>query len=231
VIGLVLTALGLYLGFVLYGGWDGGRVGGWAETGLSYAVGQVAYVVPFALVAWGASLMLRPFIDAPAAVNAGGILILCALLLAFAAETAGIAPDRPLRHDYFEPRFYTEHGGAVGEGLYWATTTLFQRLGAHITAVVMFASGILLVSGVTVAGLLSSAGTAARRAHEGTREMAVGVRAARQSRGEPAGGWDADGEGIEISRADPAEPLITRRSDADEEPEAEEAPDADWEDE
>ena len=25
-----------------------------------------------------------------------------------------------------------EHGGAVGEGLYWASTTLFQRLGAHI---------------------------------------------------------------------------------------------------
>ena len=43
------------------------------------------------------------------AVNAGGVLVLCALLLAFAAETAGLGPDRPLRHDYFEPRFYTEH--------------------------------------------------------------------------------------------------------------------------
>ena len=27
------------------------------------------------------------------------------------------------------------HGGAVGEGLYWAATTLFQRLGAHILVV------------------------------------------------------------------------------------------------
>ena len=44
-------------GFVLYGGWDGGRVGGWTKTGLTYAVGQVAYVVPIALVGWGAALM------------------------------------------------------------------------------------------------------------------------------------------------------------------------------
>ena len=29
----------------------------------------------------------------------------------------------------------------MGEGLYWATTTLFQRLGAHILAVVMFVCG------------------------------------------------------------------------------------------
>jgi len=49
VIGLALMALAIYLGFVLYGGWDGGRVGGWAEVGLTNAVGRVAYVVPFAL--------------------------------------------------------------------------------------------------------------------------------------------------------------------------------------
>jgi DNA segregation ATPase FtsK/SpoIIIE, S-DNA-T family len=232
VIGLALAALGLYLGFVLYGGWDGGRVGGWAETGLSYAVGKVAYVVPFALVAWGLSLMLRPFIEAPAAVNAGGILILCALLLAFAAETAGIGPDRPLRHDYFEPRFYTEHGGAAGEGLYWATTTLFQRLGAHIVAVVMFVSGALLVSGATVAGLLEGAGRAAQRAQAGTREMAGGIRAARSPGGAPPEpGWEAAAEEIEISRADPAEPLIRHAADEAEDADAAEGEeDGEWHD-
>ena len=233
-IGLALCALGMYLGFVLYGGWDGGRVGGWAQTGLTYAVGQVAYVVPFALVGWGASLMLRPFIEAPAAVNAGGILILLSLLLAFAAETAGLGPDRPLRHDYFEPRFYTEHGGAVGEGLYWATTTLFQRLGAHIAAIVMFVSGALLLSGATIAGLLSSAGSAARRAHETTRGMAGGVRAARESRQpEAAGGWDAEGDEIEITRPEAPGPLITRPDDEPDEAEADEAADPDdaWDDE
>ncbi|MGI9019702.1 MAG: DNA translocase FtsK [Solirubrobacterales bacterium] len=229
IIGIALVALGLYLGLVLYGSWDGGRVGGWTETGLTYVAGKVAYAVPIALAAWGGSLMLRPFIKAPGAVNAGGILVLCALLLAFAAQTAGLGPERPLRHDYFEPRFYTEHGGAVGEGLYWATTTLFQRIGAHLVAVVMLVSGALLLSGATVAGVLAGAGRAAQRAHAGTREMTGSVRAARAaSAPEPA--WEPPGEDIEISRTDPTEPLITR---VEEEPEAESAPDAadeDWHD-
>jgi len=226
VIGIALAALGLYLGFVLYGGWDGGRVGEWAETGLTHVAGRVAYVVPFALAGWGLSLMLRPFIEAPAAINAGGILLLCALLLGFAAETAGLGPDRPLRHDYFEPRFYTEHGGAVGEGLYWVTTTLFQRLGAHIVGVVMFASGALLLSGATVAGLLARAGRAARRAHEGTREMASTVRPRM-----PAGqDWDASEDEIAITRADPTEPLITREAQPDSEDDADSA-EEEWPDE
>jgi DNA segregation ATPase FtsK/SpoIIIE, S-DNA-T family len=214
VIGLALVAIAMYLGFVLYGGWDGGRVGGWAEVGLTNAVGRVAYVVPFALAGWGLSLMLRPFIAAPAALNAGAVLVLCALLLAFAAGTAGIGPDHPLRHDYFEQRFFTEHGGAAGEGLYWATTTLFQRLGAHIVAVLMFVSGVLLLSGVTVAGILAGAGRAARRATDSTREMAGAVRS---SRGEDAGWGEVAGNDIAITRADPTEPLVADSDeDADE---------------
>jgi DNA segregation ATPase FtsK/SpoIIIE, S-DNA-T family len=216
VIGLALVALGLYLGFVLYGEWDGGRVGGWAEVGLTNAVGRVAYVVPFAFAAWGLSLMMRPFIAASAALNAGGILMLCSLLLAFAAETAGLGPDRPVRHEYFEPRFFTEHGGAVGEALYWATTTLFQRLGAHMVAVLMFLSGVLLLSGVTVAGLMSAAGRAAKRAGQGTLDVAGAVRAQRDEETS----WDAAGDEIAITRADPTEPLITRGMDGEpEEPE------------
>jgi len=217
VIGLALMALAIYLGFVLYGGWDGGRVGGWAEVGLTNAVGRVAYVVPFALAGWGLSLMLRPFIAAPAAVNAGGVLVLCALLLAFAAGTAGIGPDHPVRHDYFQQRFFTEHGGAVGEGLYWATTTLFQRLGAHIVAVLMFISGALLLTGVTVAGILAGAGRAAKVASDSTREMAGAVRSSR-------GGdldWEPNGDEIAISRSDPAEPLVVAGD-------AEEEDDEDW---
>ena len=66
----------------------------------------------------------------------------------------------------------------MGEGLYWAATTLFQRLGAQILAVLMFVSGVLLLTGATVAGLLSRAGRAARSAGTGTRELAKTVRLA-----------------------------------------------------
>ncbi|HEX6752192.1 MAG TPA: DNA translocase FtsK [Solirubrobacterales bacterium] len=40
-IGLVLIAAGVYLSFVLFLGWDGGKVGYGVETGLSYLVGNV----------------------------------------------------------------------------------------------------------------------------------------------------------------------------------------------
>jgi hypothetical protein len=48
-IGLVLVAVAVYLGGVLFLGWDGGRVGGGTETGLSYVAGGVANLVPVAL--------------------------------------------------------------------------------------------------------------------------------------------------------------------------------------
>ena len=37
--GLCCLAMAVYLGYVLYLGWDGGNVGNGAETALSYAVG------------------------------------------------------------------------------------------------------------------------------------------------------------------------------------------------
>ncbi len=171
-IGLGLVAAGVYLGCVLWVGWDGGPVGEWLEQALENVAGRIAYVAPVALAGWGVALVLRPFIATPGALNAGAILLLASLLLAFAAQTVGLGPDHPARHGYFEQPFFTVHGGAAGEALYWAATTLFQRLGAQILAVLMFASGLLLLTGTTVASLVSGAGRIARTAGAGTRELA-----------------------------------------------------------
>ena len=204
-IGLALIAAAVYLAFVLYMGWDGGRVGAWLATALENAAGRVAYVVPVALGAWGGALIARPLLRAPTALNAGGILVLAALLLAFAAETAGLGPERPNRHDFFEQRFMVEHGGAVGEALYWASTTLFQRLGAHILALLMLVSGTLLLTGTTVAGVVGATGRAMRRAGTGTRDVARTVRTQRRTAADPWG--SVPGEEIAITRADPTEPI------------------------
>jgi S-DNA-T family DNA segregation ATPase FtsK/SpoIIIE len=208
VIGLVLVAAAVYLAFVLYQGWDGGRVGGWLAEGLEQGFGRIAYVVPLALAGWGASLIARPWIEAPSALNAGGILLLAALLLAFAAQTAGLGPERPQRHDYFEQKFMVEHGGAIGESLYWASTTLFQRLGAHILVVLMFISGALLLTGTTLGALFGATGRAVKAAGTGTREVARTVRT--QRLGPEPWGESSDSE-IAITRARETETFETER--------------------
>src|SRR3954468_24815821 len=95
VIGLTLVALGAYLTFVLYMGWDGGNVGSSADDALSFLLGKVAYAIPLTLFVSGAALILKPFLPAVKPLRTGGICILAGLLLAFAAQTAGLGPDQP----------------------------------------------------------------------------------------------------------------------------------------
>src|SRR5213083_406043 len=51
--GLGSVALGLFLGAVLYFGWNGGYVGGWLGDGLDRLIGDAKYVVPVVLVVLG----------------------------------------------------------------------------------------------------------------------------------------------------------------------------------
>ena len=205
-IGLIMVAFGVYSAFVLYLGWDGGAVGTWLSSALEYTVGQVAYLVPLTVFGLGLALIARPMIQAPRALNAGAILVLLALLLAFSAGTLGLGPDRPIRGGYFEPAFFRTHGGAIGEGLYWASTTLFQRLGAQILAVLMLLSGLLLLTGMTIANLFQTAGEATRRARHSTREMARTARGDELPSSLP--GWDEpDDTDIQITRANETEVL------------------------
>src|SRR5690606_30154333 len=202
--GLALVAAGVYSAFVLYLDWEGGPVGEGMITALEYAVGKLAYLAPIALFAGGVALIARPMLEARRALGAGAALIFLALALALAAETLGLGPDRPVRHGYFEPRFYQTHGGVVGEVLYWASTQLFQRLGAQILAVLLLICGVLLASGTTIAGLFSGMGGAARHARESTREMARTVRETA-----PIEWGDAPGDEIQITRAGETEAFAT----------------------
>jgi S-DNA-T family DNA segregation ATPase FtsK/SpoIIIE len=57
--GLGLVAFGLFLGVVLYGGWDGGIVGGKIADGTRGLLGAAAYVAPIAGVALGSLMVAR----------------------------------------------------------------------------------------------------------------------------------------------------------------------------
>jgi DNA segregation ATPase FtsK/SpoIIIE, S-DNA-T family len=176
--GICCIGLAVYLGYVIYLGWNGGTVGDGSETALSYAVGAGAVVVPVALGIAGIALILRPFLPSPRSVAVGVVAIICGLLLALAAQTAGLGPDG-VRKDLFDTDFFPHHGGGIGETLYWATTTLFQRLGAQIIAVLLVVSGLLLISGRSVSDMVRAGRRGAERAKRGTVGFATAVKESR----------------------------------------------------
>src|SRR4029453_11940212 len=106
--GFACIALAVYLGYVIYLGWNGGTVGDGSETALSYAVGGGGVVMPVALGLAGLGLILRPFLPSPRSVAGGVVAIACGLLLALAAQTAGLGPDG-VRQGLFDPTFFPQY--------------------------------------------------------------------------------------------------------------------------
>src|SRR4051812_22714412 len=156
-IGLALVALSVFLAFVLYGGWQGGRGGQALVDGLGWLVGRIRYLAPVAFMAAGAIMVLRPVLPAVRPFRSGGACLFAALTLAIAAGTLGLGPgDSAVHWDRF---WVTPRGGLVGEGLYWATSTLLGTVGAHIVAVFLFLAAVLLLTGATVAGVVRATST------------------------------------------------------------------------
>ena len=223
VIGLALVAVGRLPGASssTSAGTAAGSAAG-SPTGSAQAFGKVAYVVPLALGGWGASLIARPVIQTPSALNAGAVLVLAALLLAFAAadrrpRPGAPAPPRLLRADV--------HGRVTVACSARASTgrrrRLFQRLGAHILAVLMLVSGVLLLTGTTVAAVLGATGRAVRKAGTQGREVARTVRTQRLGAAAGAEPWgDAPDDEIAITRANETETFETEQLAAEPDDEA-----------
>jgi S-DNA-T family DNA segregation ATPase FtsK/SpoIIIE len=134
--------------------------------------------VPAALGLAGIALILRPFLPSPRSVAIGVVAIACGLLLALAAQTAGLGPDG-VRKGLFDTDFFPHHGGGIGETLYWATTTLFDRIGAQIVAVLLLVSGLLLLTGRSVSDMVRTGRRGFDRAKRGTVGFATAVKESR----------------------------------------------------
>jgi S-DNA-T family DNA segregation ATPase FtsK/SpoIIIE len=154
VIGLGLVATAIFFAFVIYLGWDGGQAGDGAVEGLRIAIGAVHYIVPAALMAAGAILVLRPVLPAIRPFKAGAVCLFAALTLGLAAGTAGLGPGGGA--PAWEAAWVKPRGGVVGEGLYWLTSTLLGDLGAHTIALFLFTAAVLLLTGASVAGVVKA---------------------------------------------------------------------------
>ncbi len=154
-VGLGLIALGAFFAFLVYFGWDGGRAGSQAVEGLRWLLGAVHYVVPVALVAAGAILILRPMLPAVRPFRSGAICLFAALTLGLAAGTLGVGPGGT-RPEWWNPEWVKTRGGMTGEALDWVVATLTGSVGAHILAVFLFIAGVLLLTGASVAGVIKA---------------------------------------------------------------------------
>ena len=153
-IGLGMVAAAVFFAFLIYLEWDGGEAGGWAVDGLRRLIGAVYLVVPVALLAAGAILVLREMLPAVRPFRSGGLCLFLALTLGLAAGTLGLGPGgEAVRWD---PDWVRPRGGLLGEGLYWGLSTALGVVGAHIVALFLFLAAVLLLTGASVAGVVKA---------------------------------------------------------------------------
>jgi DNA segregation ATPase FtsK/SpoIIIE, S-DNA-T family len=146
-VGLGLVALGVFLGAVMYAGWNGGYVGRWLADGLHALAGAAAYGAPVALAAVGglmlgrsALLDVRPFRTGLLVTGAGLPLVL------------GGA-----------------HGGYLGRALQAILGLAIGSTGRTVLGVLFLLAGGLLLSGASAGAWIRGSGLAVRRVRERAR--------------------------------------------------------------
>jgi S-DNA-T family DNA segregation ATPase FtsK/SpoIIIE len=132
--GLGLVALGLFLGSVVYAGWNGGYVGRALADGLDASIGKGTWLLPVALVAVGGLMVARSELVDVRPFRTGLAVLACGLMIALRKDQGG----------YLGQAF----GGAVGVAL--GTT------GSTILGVLLLVVGALLLSGASLGAILRS---------------------------------------------------------------------------
>jgi S-DNA-T family DNA segregation ATPase FtsK/SpoIIIE len=146
-LGLVLTALGVFLSTVIYLGWSGGFVGGLAADGLEALIGAARAVFPAACMIVGALFLARSQLVDMRPFRTGLTVFTAGLML-----TLGKA-----------------HGGYVGTALALAFGIALGSTGVLIVGITTVIAGALLLSGASVGALIRRSGGAVRATAEAAR--------------------------------------------------------------
>jgi len=155
--GLGSVALGLFLGAVLYFGWNGGYVGGWLGDGLDRLVGDAKYVLPLALAALGALVVTRSSLVDVRPFRTGLAVLGCGLMISLGKD----------------------QGGYLGQLLGGAVGIAIGATGSLLLGILLMLIGSLLLSGASLGAIL-------RRSGRGLHLAARKARS-RQDQPEPAG--------------------------------------------
>jgi S-DNA-T family DNA segregation ATPase FtsK/SpoIIIE len=155
--GLALIAVGVFLVFPLYLGWDGGQAGDGVVNALALLVGDLRYIAPVGVIFAGVVTVLGPVLPSVRPFRTGGICFTLALALMFAAGTLGLGPST-VRDGYWNHDFMRDRGGFLGEALFYVSHHLIGSIGTHILALFLFLAGLLLLTGASLAGILKATG-------------------------------------------------------------------------
>jgi DNA segregation ATPase FtsK/SpoIIIE, S-DNA-T family len=176
-IGLGLVAFAAFFASVFYLGWAGGEVGEAMADGILFLFGGVGYLAPVALFAVGALIVIQPMLAAVHPFKTGAACLGAGLMLGLAAGSLGLGPGDTPRDGFLDAEYLREHGGLVGESLFWASSKLFSEAGSHILFVFLLIAGILLVTGASIAGVMQATHQAAtstsERVRRGTRSLST----------------------------------------------------------
>jgi S-DNA-T family DNA segregation ATPase FtsK/SpoIIIE len=141
-IGLGLVALGVFLGFVVWAGWNGGYVGRWIGDGLEALIGSATLGLPAALVIVGTLMVARSDLVDVRPFRTGLVVLAVGLMITLGKDEGG----------YF--------GTLLGGGLALA----IGSTGVAIAGILTLLVGGLLVTGASAGAMIRSSGRAVHRA-------------------------------------------------------------------
>ena len=161
VAGLALVALGVFVGFVLYGSGSpapGGRAGHALAVGAGWLLGRARVLAPVTLVLGGGVLLLRPVLPALRPLRTGSACVFAGVTLALSAGALGLSSAPAHDGAAWSSGHMQTHGGIVGEALYRLTDPLVQDLGVGILVIFLLVVGAILLTGASLATALRATG-------------------------------------------------------------------------
>ncbi len=197
---LALIAAGVFMGVVLYGNGDGGRLGHALAVALGWGVGRAKVLAPLALLGAGAAMLMRPVLPAMRPLRTGSLCLFGAIVLALAAGTLGVSSGQGTPTSHWSSDYLQAHGGAAGQVLYEVAHRLVQQIGVDILVVFLLVVGVILLTGASLAAVLRATGSGMV---DSTRMLKARV-AADRGRG---GGDSSDALASGSSRARAAGPI------------------------
>ncbi|MHB8658851.1 MAG: FtsK/SpoIIIE family DNA translocase [Solirubrobacteraceae bacterium] len=174
VAGLALIAAGIFLSGVGYLNWAGGTLGDGAIDVVRFLFGAIGYAVPATLVLAGALVVARELRPPGRPMRTGLLCLACASTLACAAHTLGLGPGRAGAGQLWRVASMQARGGVLGEAEFWVTSHLLSTVGAHILAGFGMLTGLILISGATLASIVRRTGAGARDAGRALRRSTEG---------------------------------------------------------